>query len=65
LLRKKSLEEIFDKIWPMARNITDLQNPELRIYNTGAPTQKIRVIRFPTLKGAAHGGSDKIKAALS
>ncbi len=49
----------------MARNITDLQNPELRIYNTGAPTQKIRVIRFPTLKGAAHGGSDKIKAALS
>ena len=26
LLRKKSLEEIFDKIWPMARNITDLQN---------------------------------------
>ena len=22
-LRKKSLEEIFDKIWPMARNITD------------------------------------------
>ena len=26
MLRKKSLEEIFDKIWPMARNITDLQN---------------------------------------
>lgn len=38
---------------------------EPRIYYTGAPTQKIRVIRFPTLKGAAHGGSDKIKAALS
>lgn len=41
---------------------------EPRNYGSTTPEhqrKKIRVIRFPTLKGAAHGGSDKIKAALS
>ena len=50
-------------LWPEILRI--YRTTELRIYYTGAPTQKIRVIRFPTLKGSAHGGSDKIKAALS
>ena len=49
--------------WPEL--LLSYRTTELRIDNTGAPTQKSRVIRFPTLKGAAHGGSDKIKAALS